>query len=140
MTWGDLKFFKTFPDEKTLADNKRDWAADLLTAIKARRGHETEEEYIFRMKDRVDVIFKEIRLLADGNNQAWDWPNLKKIAGFMNNYRQHAAHQMHRRAALPDLGKQERNKKAGAAALDQIKSMDFSPLAKKPKDEDEEES
>ncbi len=132
LTWGDKKYNSEFLGKKTLEDTledtKRDWAADLIAAIRIRRdrrGTETEDEFIFRCKDRIDRIFSEIRVLLDnGSSRAWEWPSLKKIISYMHHFQVHRSHMPPRiDRALEDKGKIERNRKAGAKELGVMKGM-----------------
>lgn len=126
MTWGDGKFWQTFSDEKTLMHTKRDWAKDLIAAIKlSRTGPETDQEFAFRAKSRVDVVFSEIRLLsADPQRKNWEWPSLKNIAAHMNSYRAHACHQAFAKPlVIEDQGAIARKKRAGKSELAKMRGM-----------------
>lgn len=126
MTWGEPKFWQQFSDEKTLKLTKRDWARDLMTALKIKRwGQESESEYAQRAKERIDLVFTDIRTLVDQyDNKSWEWPNLKKVSSYMANYRAHACHRpFEPERALPDLTAREKNKTAGNAHLKGLKGM-----------------
>jgi len=126
LTWGETKYNSTFLDEKTLSDTKRDWAADLIAAMRIRRDRrETEDEFIFRAKDRIDRIFSEIRVLADdGSAKSWEWPSLKKIISYMHKFQIRPSHRIYRSApVLEDKGKIEGKRKAGAKELGVMKRM-----------------
>lgn len=142
MTWGVAKYRATFSDEKTLTLSKRDWAKDLLTALNARQGgRETRDEFVFRMKSKVDRVFEEIRLMADERNADWDWPNLKKIAGHIAKFRVHAAHKQFRAdRTLEDKGAMERAQVANKREMAKISEIFKTMKHSTPQESDDEHS
>lgn len=124
ITWGEGKYWQTFTDKETLTITKRDWAKDVLSALKIKKGgKETPDEFAFRAKSRVDRIFSEIRILSDDNvNRSWEWPSLKKITAYFHNY---VVPQSHRHFnpnnAIEDQSKLAKNRKAGEKALAEMK-------------------
>lgn len=128
LTWGDTKFTQTFSDVKTLEDTKRDWAKDLISAMKIRRDHrnqESEEEFIFRAKGRVDRIFSDIRVIsADPQRRNWEWPSLKNIVAYMQSFNVPVCHKpFPKQLAIEDEGAKARNQVAGNSALKNLKGL-----------------
>lgn len=125
LTWGESKYKITFSDEKTLADTKRDWAKDILTALRLRRWpQENDQEYKARVRQRVDDIFTDIRLLAKApGDKDLEWPSLKNVTGYMSSFRHHACHRVFEQKALPDKLAVERSKAVGSVEIGNMKSM-----------------
>lgn len=126
VTWGDGKYWQTFSDEKTLNITKRDWAKDIIASIKTKKfDSESQDEYTFRVKSRIDNVFAEIRKLnGSGKDQNWEWPSLVKIIAYFHKYSVSPAHKpFNPSRAIEDHGKLERNHAAGVKALAEMKEM-----------------
>lgn len=131
VTWGDLKFWKTFSDEKTLGITKLDWAGDLLKAINTKVGRdaggdiESQVNYENRLRARVDKMFAGIRSgKVDENGTDWTWPNLTNICVFMGAYVTPRGHkEFEPRPALEDLTAKQKAKSAGAREISNMMAM-----------------
>ncbi len=123
LTWGETKFWQQFSDEQTLSDVKRDHANDILEALGKRSGRESQDEFIFRLKSKVDTIFSEIRTVQD-NQKRWEWPNLRNILSYMANYVSQPCHTPFAYdRALPNKSKIARDREAGRRELDRCKNL-----------------
>lgn len=125
ITWGDALYHAHVGDEDTLRIIKRDWAHDILQALNIRRGaSESDTEYMFRVKSRIDKIFQELRHLLSDQKTRWEFPSLRNICAYMANHRPQAAHREFRPdRLLPDKAAQDRARKAGAEQLAVLRSM-----------------
>ena len=126
-TWGDEKYWQQFTDIETLEVTKIDWAKDILSALGTRRdGRETDTEYAFRKKSRVDKIFCEIRQISEnGANKGFEWPALKKICAYMANFRDFPMHRYWVKPdrCLEDHAAIERKERAGRNELNKMKGL-----------------
>ncbi len=126
LTWGQVKYEHLATDNKNLSEIKQEWAKDILKAVNARRvaGRESDDEYLFRVKSRIDNIFSNIRTIVDtGKQKQWEWPSLRTLVAFIANYKTQASHRPYipQERRLPDLGAREINLKAGCSILDELR-------------------
>jgi len=125
-TWGQKLYELHIGDEGALKIKKRDWAKDLLSAVNCKRqNRETEGEWLFRAKSKIDRVFTEIRHYAEqpDRRDQWRFPDLRRVCAALANHVVPPEHKPFRRdRALEDKSKTEAAKAAGARELAKMRA------------------
>lgn len=124
LTWGDALYASRFGDGDQLRVVKRDWAKDILTAIRCgQRQGESDAEFAARAKASIDDAFSEIRTMV-GDRREWDFPDLRKVCAYMAKRPSTQAHKPFRPdRALPDHRTAEAAKAEGEKTLSSLKNL-----------------
>ena len=122
-TWGNALYQAHIGDELALQSSKRDWAMDMLQALKVKRTRgESEVDWADRARKEIDAVFSEIRRLQDG--KGWEYPSLRKVCSYMASFRVRPEHREYRSAPLlVDQSAKERSVEAASDALSKIREV-----------------
>ena len=102
------KFDAQFKDERQLRDARREWAK--------RIGRLSREE--------IDRALEITKKEYEEGNKRFDWPSIALTIGCVSKNWQERAHKIYEpERLLEDQGKKERSRKAGVAALKEMKEL-----------------
>ena len=101
------KYHQQFPNEEAVKLAKREWAEQIG---KFSRG-------------QIDAMFSNVKAMMIAGDDEWAWPEIGRILSSVVETWERRAHRPFPANALPDLTKKERARRAGAKALEEMKSL-----------------